>query len=252
MKKNILFFTVSLFCLSNNAMAQMYPASPGIYGYNGFNMPNTYSQNYGNYGGMNQNNNVGSGMTPWGWGSQNLQQGVTTPVGSSVMGNRMNQNDNQDNQDNNEQNKNNEQKKEQDKNKDKKKTEEKKTEETIFQIGELIKGKAIVINPLTLRINGKIVVLSDLESPYPDSMCNTSSGIQWSCGKKTMDFISNIISNKTLECYSLSHTKIPYVNCKIYGKDLAEDLVKSGFYIGKNGKYQEELNIAKLDHRGIW
>lgn len=253
MKKKLLLLTVTIFSLSSNAMAQIYPASPGIYGYNNFNTANTYNQNYGNYNsGVNQNNNVGSSMTPWGWGSQNLQQGVTTPVGSSVIGNRMNQNQNNDNTDSNEQNPSDKKTDKDKKDKDKKKKEDNKPQETIFQVGESIKGRASVINPLTLNINGNIVVLSDLESPYPNSMCNTTSGVQWACGKKTIETISDIVSNKVLNCFSLSHSKIPYVTCQINGESLAEQLVKSGFYIGKDGKYQNALDIAKSDHRGIW
>jgi endonuclease YncB( thermonuclease family) len=249
MNKKLLLLTVTIFGLSSNAMAQIYPASPGIYGYNNFNTANTYNQNYGYNSGVNQNNNVGSSMTPWGWGSQNLQQGVTTPVGSSVIGNRMNQNQNQNN-DNTDSNEQNPSDKKTDKDKDKK--EDNKPQETIFQVGETIKGRASVINPLTLNINGNIVVLSDLESPYPNSMCNTTSGVQWACGKKTIETISDIVSNKILNCFSLSHSKIPYVTCQINGASLAEQLVKSGFYIGKDGKYQNALDIAKSDHRGIW
>lgn len=265
-------FVGSILCLTIvNSHAQI--TSPGIYydnmysgGYPGGMYNNGYGNMYtgGNSSGMNSNynnqNGLGNSLTPWSWNPGSTKNGVSTPVASSVAGNRMNR-DQKDGQGNNNDDDSNGKKdgKDDDKNKDKKKDDDKKKKkqqskpvEQPLYIGSTIKGRAIVINALTLKINGHRLVLDNLMAPFPQQMCGSKSGLPWQCGVKTQEQITNMLSDEDVECRIKSTGDIPLVTCDLNGDDLGKRLVETGFYIGRNGHYADELKQAKDDHRGIW
>ena len=132
-------------------------------------------------------------------------------------------------------------------------------------LGDIISGKALVIDGDTIKINSKKVRLFGIDAPEKKQKC-----------KKLFLSIYILSFDKSYDCGILSTNKLKnkikdnIIICKTKGKDrykriiaecfkdktnLNSWLVRNGYavaYLKYSKKYLAAQNLAKKENRGIW
>ena len=127
---------------------------------------------------------------------------------------------------------------------------------TYSAYGEIISGKAKVIDGDTISINSSKIRLHGIDAPELDQKCLYEKK-QWSCGQDSKYFLKNLIYKNILNCKTKGKDKYKRYIAVCYLEDINinQELVKSGWAIAYkyySKDYIKDEKIAKDNKNGIW
>lgn len=128
---------------------------------------------------------------------------------------------------------------------------------------EIIKGKAIVIDGDTIRINNNKIRFAGIDAPESyykgkEQICYKEDD-KISCGKLAKNFLTQLIDNKEVTCevkFQLDKYKRKLGECFAKNNSLSRILVRNGYAFDyprySNKKYVDEQEYAKNNKLGLW
>jgi len=128
---------------------------------------------------------------------------------------------------------------------------------------KIIKGKALVVDGDTIKINGEKIRFSGIDAPESyykgkEQICFKEED-EISCGKLSKEFLIQEIKNLKVTCEieaKPDRYKRKLGECFVNGKSLSRILVKNGYafdYVKySKKKYSKEQEYAKENNLGLW
>ena len=128
---------------------------------------------------------------------------------------------------------------------------------------KIIKGKALVVDGDTIKINGEKIRFSGIDAPESyykgkEQICFKEED-EISCGKLSKEFLIQEIKNLKVTCEieaKPDRYKRKLGECFVNGKSLSRILVKNGYafdYVKySKKKYSKEQEYAKKNALGLW
>ena len=128
---------------------------------------------------------------------------------------------------------------------------------------EIIKGKAIVVDGDTIKIDSEKIRFSGIDAPESyykgkEQFCLKDEK-KISCGKLSKSFLIEKIGIQKVKCEIEAKTdryKRKLGECFVEGKSLSRILVKNGYAFDyprySKKKYLEEQEYAKANNLGLW
>ena len=122
--------------------------------------------------------------------------------------------------------------------------------------GEIIYGKAKVIDGDTIHIGNNKIRLHGIDAPEKEQKC-IEDGRKWSCGMESTRFLKKLINNYKIQCDTKGQDKYNrYIGvCYKDNIDINSEMVINGWAIAYRYyslDYIEEENLAKSKKVGIW
>lgn len=127
----------------------------------------------------------------------------------------------------------------------------------LFGANEVVAGYAVSLTGDTMRIDGKIVRLADVEAPELTQTCTRSGGGSWNCGEAALKALRRLTGRNTITCEvrSTDTSGRKLARCRVGEMDLAAELVRKGYVFASGslfaayGSEQAEAQAAKA---GLW
>ena len=112
-----------------------------------------------------------------------------------------------------------------------------------------------IVDGDSFEIGTERIRLMGVDAPEYNQSCKNNKKEKYSCGKATLDFLTELISDNEVKCKS--HKKDKYnrhlSTCYVNDKDINAELIKNGHaitYLESN--YQKEEKFAKRHKLGLW
>ena len=112
-----------------------------------------------------------------------------------------------------------------------------------------------VVDGDSLEINSTRIRLQGIDAPEYTQTCKTSKKSPYSCGKNSIEYLKELINNKTIKCISHGQDQYKRELCTCYADsiNINQELVKQGHAISYlSDEYQEDETFAKKHQLGIW
>ena len=128
---------------------------------------------------------------------------------------------------------------------------------------KIIKGKALVVDGDTIKINGEKIRFSGIDAPESnyrgkEQICFKGE-TKITCGKLSKDFLIQKINNLKVTCEietKPDRYKRKLGECFVNNKSLSRILVKNGYAFDytkySKKKYSKEQEYAKVNNLGLW
>ena len=128
---------------------------------------------------------------------------------------------------------------------------------------KIIKGKALVVDGDTIKINGEKIRFSGIDAPESyykgkEQICFKGED-EISCGKLSKEFLIQEIKNLKVTCEieaKPDRYKRKLGECFVNNKSLSRILVKNGYAFDyakySKKKYSKEQEYAKANNLGLW
>lgn len=122
--------------------------------------------------------------------------------------------------------------------------------------GEVIVGRASVIDGDTIDIHGKRIRLTGYDTPEDGQLCHRD-GRPWRCGQTAALALDSLIGRATVHCEVSGTDKYrrTLASCSVRGADIGDWMVREGHgvrFMDRQGRYIEAENSAKRSGRGMW
>ena len=115
---------------------------------------------------------------------------------------------------------------------------------------QTIKGKAVALDAITLRVGGTIAVLDGLQAPGNQAMCYSGT-FPWPCGEKGREELGRLVEDVSVTCRVRSaDNKAACITED--GDDLAQMVGRRGFAVSTNALTAQAVDVARRDSRGIF
>ncbi len=113
---------------------------------------------------------------------------------------------------------------------------------------KVVDGDSLEINSIRIRLNG-------IDAPEYTQTCKLSTSKSYPCGQDSIEYLKNLIKNKTVRC--VFHNKDQYnrelSTCYTENLNINEALVKNGHAISYlSDEYKSAEIHAKNKKLGIW
>jgi endonuclease YncB( thermonuclease family) len=117
---------------------------------------------------------------------------------------------------------------------------------------ERIVGTATIIDGDSLVLAGQKLRLEGIDAPEYNQVCRSSSK-DYFCGKQARQFLSNLISQRAVQCNGWQRDKYArlLVRCHIASQTLNREMVVAGWAVSYGDYFAEEA-AAREAKRGIW
>ena len=120
----------------------------------------------------------------------------------------------------------------------------------------IITGKAKIIDGDTIHIGKNKIRIHGIDAPELNQTCNFQ-GKEWNCGKKSKEFLLNLINSNSVNCKVTDIDKYKrYIGiCFVDKLNLNKIIVINGWAIAYryySKDYIDEEFIAKRKKLGIW
>ncbi|SDO34293.1 Endonuclease YncB, thermonuclease family [Filomicrobium insigne] len=122
---------------------------------------------------------------------------------------------------------------------------------------EVVSGYAVSLTGDSMRIEGHVVRLADVEAPELTQTCDREDSRSWNCGQSALDALRRLTGRATISCdvhYTDSSGR-KVSTCRNGDTDLAAEMVRSGHIFATGtlfptyGSQQAEAQSAKA---GLW
>lgn len=122
---------------------------------------------------------------------------------------------------------------------------------------EVVAGYAVSLTGDSMRIDGKIVQMADIEAPELTQTCARSDGGNWNCGQAALNALRRLTGRSTITC-QVQYTDTSgrrVAKCSAGETDLAAEMVRNGYVFASGalfptyGSEQAEAQAAKT---GLW
>lgn len=117
---------------------------------------------------------------------------------------------------------------------------------------QLSDGDSFRLGDIRYRLHG-------IDAPELHQDCDDAKGNKWPCGIRARSELRRLIGTHPLECKAITVDRFGRVvaTCHAGGKDLAEEMVRSGYATiftrsGFTSPYEAAQHEARNDKRGIW
>ncbi len=117
---------------------------------------------------------------------------------------------------------------------------------------QLSDGDSFRLGDMRYRLHG-------IDAPELHQDCKDANGKSWPCGIRARSELRRLIGTHPVECKAVTVDRFGRVvaTCQAGGKDLAEEMVRSGYATiftrpGFSSPYAKALDEARADKRGIW
>lgn len=115
---------------------------------------------------------------------------------------------------------------------------------------QTVKGKAVALDAITLKVGDTIAVLDGLQAPGNQAMCYSGT-FPWPCGEKGREELGRLVSDVTVTCRVRSaDNKAACITED--GDDLAQMVGRRGFAVSTNALTAQAVDVARRDSRGIF
>lgn len=115
---------------------------------------------------------------------------------------------------------------------------------------QTVKGKAIALDAITLKVGGTIAILDGLQAPGNQAMCYSGT-FPWPCGEKGREELGRLVDDGVVTCRVRSaDNKAACITED--GDDLAQMVGRRGFAVSTNALTAQAVNVARRDSRGIF
>lgn len=121
-----------------------------------------------------------------------------------------------------------------------------------------ISGRARVIAPDLIRVDGVTVKLAGIEAPEAEQICTKSNGRRSKCAAAAKAALASMLRNRIISCTPSREddTGVVIAQCDIDGTNINAELVRSGFAFSANdsffGSLSSEEESARSGHAGLW
>jgi endonuclease YncB( thermonuclease family) len=111
----------------------------------------------------------------------------------------------------------------------------------------------------SFRLGDQRYRLQGIDAPELHQDCKDANGKDWPCGMRARSELRRLIGTHPVECRAVTIDRFGRIvaNCTAGGKDLAEEMVRSGFAVvftrpGFSSPYDKAQTQARAEKRGIW
>lgn len=122
---------------------------------------------------------------------------------------------------------------------------------------QVVSGPATVVDGDTLRVAGQSVRLYGIDTPEQDQTCLTEQQVAYACGDIATQATTQLIGGNPVFCQGVDQDRYGRVvaRCKVGGRDIAADLVASGYAMAYRRYSQDYVSLednARQQKRGFW
>lgn len=122
---------------------------------------------------------------------------------------------------------------------------------------EVVAGYAVSLTGDSMRINGNVIRLADIEAPELTQTCDREGSGNWACGQSALDALRRLTGRATITCdvHYTDGSGRKVATCRDGDTDLAADMVRGGHVFASGtlfptyGSQQAEAQSAKA---GLW
>lgn len=111
----------------------------------------------------------------------------------------------------------------------------------------------------SFRLGDRRYRLSGIDAPELHQDCKDAHGASWPCGVRARSELRRLIGTHPVECKTVTVDRFGRIvaTCVAGGKDLAEEMVRSGFATvytrsGMASPYDRVQAEARVEKRGMW
>lgn len=118
---------------------------------------------------------------------------------------------------------------------------------------DAVHGHPRLVDGDSFRLNNDEVRLVGIDAPEGRQICQRD-GRPWKCGEASRDHLARLIGRDSISCDSLErdqHGRLLAI-CKANGKELNEEMIKSGFAVTFGRRYRRQEAEARAAKRGLW
>ena len=122
--------------------------------------------------------------------------------------------------------------------------------------GDMITGRASVIDGDTIEIRGERIRLHGIDAPESSQSCERG-GTAWRCGQKAAFELANHLGARNVSCERLGQDRYrrTIARCTVGGEDIGSWMVGEGLalaYRKYSADYVREEASAKAQGAGLW
>jgi endonuclease YncB( thermonuclease family) len=115
-------------------------------------------------------------------------------------------------------------------------------------------GVAKAIDGDTLTVGSTRVHLDGIDAPQADQPCLDAAGRRWTCGMDARRQLSSLVDGKQMACETRLMTRYQrwLGVCEVAGVDPARQMVKQGWALATDSRYEHEQAAAQQAAAGLW
>ena len=122
-------------------------------------------------------------------------------------------------------------------------------------IAQSLRGVPEVIDGDSLRVNGVEVRLHGMDAPELAQKCRGASGIEWACGLRAKQALSEIVGDAEVRCRRTIHHPRYVGDCRVGNLRISAEMLRRGWaVVDRRGsrRYVGDESIARRASRNIW
>lgn len=118
---------------------------------------------------------------------------------------------------------------------------------------DVLSGRARASDGDSLRLKSERIRLLGIDAPELDQTCRLNDGSEWPCGRRSKDFLVQILAKGEIQCTSDARDKYGRIlaTCWSDEGDIGASMVMAGMAVSYND-YGSEEALARRRKAGLW